>query len=106
MWHEPTQLHCHSLLFSNVYLQAHQPDPAPVLAMTWSTNYGCLASQTLFTQFFAGRDFAPCYSIDEFNIDYLQSHYIEAFGQLADGIRDAGDLLDDCVIGWVGVDLQ
>ena len=78
---------------------ACQPDPASVPAMTWSTNF--LAPQTLFTLFFAGRDFAPNCIIDGRNIqDYLQFHYIEAFGLLADRIRDAGDLLDDCVIGW------
>ena len=90
-----------STILHNEYPLAHQPDPASIPAMTWSTNYGRLAPQTLFTLFFAGRDFAPNCVIDGLNIqDYLQSHYIEAFGQLADRIRDAGDLLDDCVIGW------
>src|SRR6266702_547525 len=90
-----------STILHNEYPLAHDPDPASVPAMTWSTNYGRLAPQTLFTLFFAGRDFAPNCILDGSNIqDYLQSHYIEAFGQLADRIRDAGDLLDDCVIGW------
>jgi Glycoside hydrolase family 5 C-terminal domain len=90
-----------STILHNEYPLAHQPDPASIPAMTWSTNYGRLVPQTLFTLFFAGRDFAPNCVIDGHNIqDYLQSHYIEAFGQLADRIRDAGDLLDDCVIGW------
>jgi hypothetical protein len=90
-----------STILHNEYPLAHQPDPASVPAMTWSTNYGRLAPQTLFTLFFAGRDFAPNCTIDGLNIqDYLQSHYIEAFGQLADRVRNAGDLLDDCVLGW------
>ncbi|KAJ7139010.1 glycoside hydrolase family 5 protein [Mycena epipterygia] len=83
------------------YPLAHAPDPATLPAMIWSTNYGRLLSQTLFTLFFAGRDFAPRCVLDGQNIqDYLQAHYIEAMGQLADRIRAAGDLLDDCVIGW------
>ncbi|KAJ6567607.1 glycoside hydrolase family 5 protein [Mycena vulgaris] len=83
------------------YPLAHASDPASLPAMIWSTNYGRLLSQTLFTLFFAGLDFAPRCVIDGQNIqDYLQSHYIEAMGQLADRIRAAGDLLDDCVIGW------
>ncbi|KAJ7714468.1 glycoside hydrolase family 5 protein [Mycena maculata] len=83
------------------YPLAHAPDPASLPAMIWSTNYGRLLSQTLFTLFFSGRDFAPRCVIDGQNIqDYLQSHYIEAMGQMADRIRAAGDLLDDCVIGW------
>ncbi|KAG5642860.1 hypothetical protein DXG03_002037 [Asterophora parasitica] len=83
------------------YPLAHIADPAALPAMIWSTNYGRLLAQTVFTLFFAGRDFAPHCIIDGQNIqDYLQSHYIEALGVLADRIRDAGDLLDECVIGW------
>ncbi|KAE9392397.1 glycoside hydrolase [Gymnopus androsaceus JB14] len=84
------------------YPSTDSPDPASLPAMIWSTNYSRLFSQTVFTMFFAGRDFLPKCIIDGVNIqDYLQSHFIEAFGQLADRIRDsAGDLLDECIIGW------
>jgi len=71
--------------------------------MVWSTNYGRLLSQTVFTLFFAGRDFAPNCIIDGINIqDYLQNHYIEACGQFADRIKafDNGSLFEECIIGW------
>ncbi|VDB96887.1 unnamed protein product, partial [Peniophora sp. CBMAI 1063] len=84
------------------YPLAHAPDPASIPAMTWSTNYGRLAIQTLFTFFFAGKTYAPLCIIDGVNIqDYLQSHYISAMGALADRIKEtAPELLDACVIGW------
>ncbi|KAJ3788277.1 glycoside hydrolase family 5 protein [Lentinula aff. detonsa] len=83
------------------YPAPYATNPASLPAMVWSTNYGRLFSQTLFTLFFAGRDFSPKCIIDGKNIqDYLQEHYIEAMGQMADRIRDAGDLLEECVIGW------
>ncbi|KAG9317821.1 glycoside hydrolase superfamily [Chiua virens] len=77
------------------------PTPAALPSMIWSTNYGRLASQTMFTLFFAGKTFAPKCYLDGIHIqDYLQSHFIRAFGVLADRIRNAGELLDNVVIGW------
>ncbi|KAK1220614.1 hypothetical protein PQX77_016563 [Marasmius sp. AFHP31] len=84
------------------YPLAHEPEPAKLPAMIWSTNYGRLLSQTIFTLFFAGKYFAPKCIIDGKNIqEYLQDHYIEAMGKLADRITETAiELLDDCVIGW------
>nr|VWO94529.1 Carboxylic ester hydrolase (EC [Ganoderma boninense] len=84
------------------YPSTSKPTPEDLPAMIWSTNYGRLASQTLFTLFFAGREFAPRCIIDGQNIqDYLQSHFIDAVAQLAQRIRDnASDLLDECILGW------
>ena len=80
----------------NVY-----PDPSKFPKMLWSTNYNRLACQTLFTLFFAGKDFAPNAIIDGKNIqDYLQEHYIAMCKHLAQRIHEAGDLEDECVIGW------
>lgn len=83
------------------YPTRDSPDPAKIPAMIWGTNYGRLASLTLFTFFFGGRAYAPKCVLDGKNIqDYLQEHFITAFGYLADRIASAGDLCDSCVIGW------
>ena len=67
----------------------------------WSTNYQRLISQTIFTLFYGGRDFAPKCIIDGVNIqDYLQNHFNQAMYQLAIKIKEAGGLLEECVIGW------
>ncbi|KAF7760819.1 CAZyme family GH5 [Agaricus bisporus var. burnettii] len=93
-------------LLHSEYPLPHNADPSTFPAMIWGTNYGRLFSLTLFTLFFAGRTFAPNCIIDDMNIqDYLQSHYISAFGELADRIRQADEeegtgLRDACIIGW------
>lgn len=70
-------------------------------AMIWSTNYGKLVSQTMFALFFGGSTFAPKCIIDGVNIqEYLQTHFANAFAELAQRVAAAGDLLDEVVIGW------
>lgn len=77
------------------------PDPATFPKMLWPTNYQRLAAFTMFTLFWAGKDFAPNAIINGQNIqDYLQSHFIDSCKYLAQKIHEAGDLEDVCVIGW------
>ncbi|EGS22141.1 hydrolase-like protein [Thermochaetoides thermophila DSM 1495] len=77
------------------------PEPDNFPKMIWSTNYYRLATATMFTLFFAGRDFAPKCIIDGVNIqDYLQDHFLRAVGHLAKRIHEAEDLENDVVIGW------
>ena len=87
-------LHCE-------YLTPESPDPATLRTMIWSINYGRLLSQTLST-LFAGRTYAPKCIIDNLNIqDWLQSHYINACGILADKIANfENGRLDVLIIGW------
>ncbi|KAJ3148235.1 hypothetical protein HDU89_004831 [Geranomyces variabilis] len=69
--------------------------------MIWTTNYQRLAAATVFTMFFAGRDFAPKCIIDGMNIqDYLQAHFLRACAHLAMRIHEAGGIENDVVFGW------
>ncbi|KAL2800773.1 glycoside hydrolase superfamily [Aspergillus keveii] len=75
--------------------------PAEFPKMIWATNYTRLVCQTMFTLFWAGRDFAPKAVIDGVNIqDYLQGHFIAAIKYFAQKIHDAGDIENEVVIGW------
>ena len=77
------------------------PDPMEFPKMCWATNYQRLATQTMNTLFFSGRDFAPKCVIDGKNIqDYLQDHFIGACRHLAQRIHDAEGLENDVVIGY------
>lgn len=82
-------------------VQNTSPDPALFPKMLWPTNYQRLAAATMFTLFYSGRDYAPNAIIDGQNIqDYLTDHFINACKHLAQRIHEAGDLENDCVIGW------
>jgi hypothetical protein len=77
------------------------PDPNDFPKMIWATNYQRLAAATIFTMFFAGKDFAPKCIINGENIqDFLQGHFRRACVHLARRIHEAGDLENDLVIGW------
>lgn len=83
------------------FVQSQHPDPSDYPKMLWSTNYQRLVCQTVFTLFFAGKDFAPNAIINGQNIqDYLTDHYVNACKHLAQRIHEAGDLEDEVVIGW------
>lgn len=53
--------------------------------MTWPSNHLKLATGTMFTLFFAGRDFAPDLEVGGVNVqDFLQGHYIAAMAKVAE----------------------
>ncbi|KAI1840714.1 hypothetical protein JX266_013059 [Neoarthrinium moseri] len=80
------------------------PEPENFPKMIWSTNYYRLATATVFTLFFAGKDFAPKAIINGVNIqEYLTSHYLGAISHLAKRLKEAGDILDDIVFGWESI---
>jgi len=87
-------------------------NPSAYPLMSWSQSriqFGCA---TMFTLFFGGKDFAPSFIIDGQNVqDYLQSHYINAFKQIA--IRTKGmahvlgfDSLNEPTVGFIGLKLD
>jgi hypothetical protein len=77
------------------------PEEKTYPKMIWATNYYRLAAATMFTLFFAGKDFAPKCIIDGMNIqDYLQGHFLRACAHLAKRIHEAGDIENDVVFGW------
>ena len=86
--------------------------PGAYPLMSWSQSriqFGCA---TMFTLFFGGRDFAPSCIIDGQNVqDFLQSHYIDAFKQIAIRTKDMPhvlgfDSLNEPTIGFIGLKLD
>lgn len=70
--------------------------------MFWPTNYFRLAAQTMFTLFYAGKDFAPKCVVNGINIqDYLQGKFIASIMTFYKYIQDnAPELFDgNCILG-------
>lgn len=82
-------------------VQNSWPDgPAEFPKMIWAMNYYRLAAQTMFTLFFAGREFAPKCIINGVNIqDFLQQHMLNAMIHFYRRLYDETDLFDDCIFG-------
>lgn len=87
----------------------HQEHGDPFPRMVWPTNYGRYGAATMFTLFFAGRDFAPNIRIDGINIqDYLQTHYFNAMRQVAERLKDLPnvvgyDAMNEPSSGLIGI---
>ncbi|MHB8380983.1 MAG: cellulase family glycosylhydrolase [Candidatus Binataceae bacterium] len=80
--------------------------------MSWSQNAHWPANGIMWTLFFAGRDFAPTFSIDGRNVqDYMQHHYLNAQAEIARRVRDLPnvmgfDTLNEPHEGWIGHSLS
>lgn len=75
---EPRRLHASGAAMLHQEMGPEYPQ------MQWFSNHLRLGCATMFTLFFAGNDFAPGILVRGEPIqDFLQRHYIEAFGALA-----------------------
>ena len=89
-------------------LHAVHGNPFP--HMIWGTNYGKLASATMFTLFWAGRDLAPKTTSKGVSLQtVLQDSYIAAFARLAKALQGVPNLLGYGVMnepssGFIGVE--
>jgi hypothetical protein len=87
-------------------------DPKAYPPMFWSQSRSQFGCATMFTLFFGGRDFAPSCMIEGKNVqEYLQSHYIHAFTQVANRTKDMNhvlgfDSLNEPTIGFIGLKLD
>ena len=76
--------------------------------MSWPQNYRRFANGTMWTLFFAGRDFAPSCKIGKVSAqDYLQQHYFNALKQVAKRLKDnpyviGFETLNEPGTGWIG----
>ena len=81
-------LHASGTAFTHQGYLAENGADATLPRMTWPSNHHKLAAGTMFTLFFAGRDFAPDLKIGGVNIqDFLQGHYIAAMARVGANLR-------------------
>jgi hypothetical protein len=74
----------------------HQEHGDPFPPMVWPTNGMRVVAATMLTLFFGGNDFAPETKVNGEPIqEFLQRHYLSAYQQVADRLKDL-----DCVIGY------
>jgi hypothetical protein len=77
--------------------------------LLWSTNYQLYGSATMFTLFFGSERFAPHIKApDGASVQrWLQTHFIEAFAELAAVLREEANVLgfgtmNEPSLGWIG----
>ncbi|MFN3411858.1 MAG: cellulase family glycosylhydrolase [Exilispira sp.] len=72
----------------------HKDYPENLPSMIWPTNYNRYAAATMFTLFFAGKDFAPNLNVEGQNIqNWLQTKYINAIKYLAFRLKDNENII-------------
>nr|XP_019013519.1 uncharacterized protein I206_01588 [Kwoniella pini CBS 10737]OCF52300.1 hypothetical protein I206_01588 [Kwoniella pini CBS 10737] len=91
----------HQSFFSQHTNDICQADDNFISSVIWNTNLHRLAARHCFTMFWASDYFAPKCKIDGLPVsDWVQNRFIAAYGHLANRLKNAGDILDDCLIGW------
>lgn len=79
--------------------ELYHKNAAHAQKMIWASNYHRLVSQTMFTLFFAGEDFAPDCKINGINVGtYLHDHYLNALVHFARRVNEAD--LGSALLGW------
>ncbi len=86
----------------------HQMHTLPYEKMIWATNGMKLGAATMFTLFFAGRDFAPQITVDGNSIqDYLQERYLGLIASVARRLAGFSnvvgyDVMNEPLPGYIG----
>lgn len=89
---------------------AHQFHQGPYSDTDWVGNYNRYGAAAMFTLFFGGNDFAPQLKVGATPVqEYLQSHFLEAFRQVALAVKDLPNVvgfgtLNEPGRGYIGLD--